>query len=1209
MQEALRRAAETTPCRNITYVQADGSELVQTYRELREDAEHILGGLRSLGLGPGEKVIFQLDWNQDFIAAFWGCMLGGFVPAPISIPTTYRELNSTITKLHHSWEMLEHPIILTRDGLVDDIRNVRELLGLQSFRVKSIEVLRSSPRDPEWHESQPDDTCLMLLTSGSTGLPKGVLQSHRSLLSRSAATAQFNHFDQSDIFLNWFPLDHVGGIVMSHLMALFVCAGQVHAPTELILQEPLKWLDLIEKHHATYTWAPNFAFALINDREKEITTGSWDLSSMRFVLNGGEAIVARTARKFLHLLAKHGLRDDSMHPSWGMSETCSGVTFSERCSLETITDEQSFVEVGAPIRGVAIRIVDDQDRPREEGQIGRLQITGLPVTTGYYKNPELSRESFSSDGWFNTGDLGVLREGRLSITGRAKDVIIINGLNFYCHEVEAVVEEVEGVDVSFTAACPVRVGEQDTDQMAIFFHTRETSWPDMLKVMKAIRENVVRKTGVNPDFVIPLDEQEIPKTAIGKIQRSKLRQRFEAGEFQQLLKQIDLETANANTLPTWFHEEIWLRRERAVGYEGPVNGTYLVFVDELGTGDSVCRQLRGSGLRCVLVRKRPDFERLGPEEYGLNPGAVSDYQQLVDTLHANEVQFDHVLHFWSYGDAEGSSNAALLRAAQDCGTHSVFALLRALANVQNVPSDVRLFVITNNAQITSMSEKLTRSEAAAVGGLLLTAELELPWLECRHVDLGMDSLKANAECVLRELKLNTKRPKVAYRGSRRFEAFLCNVNMFQKPMKTSPIEQDGLYLVTGGLGGVGVELSRHLIRGYRTKLLLVGRTPISNELPANDLAAQRAENYTRLREMSRAVRYEALDIADVDAVRRFIADAELHYNQRLAGVFHLAGSLGPSQTLRRHWDEADKHLIANETLDSFEDIFQAKVYGTWVLFEALRDRPDTLFVGFSSLNALFGGSTFAAYSAANAFLRTYCLHKRLTSHPQTFCFDWPMWDDLGMSEGSPEDTRELSREMGFQIIRKEQGINSLLAGLCRDHGQLVIALDASNPRLSGRLHSEAKRLTQVTAVVDTQRFIGREQNADEGEVGIVQACSDTERRLETVWKEVLNLPRIVTTESFFELGGDSLAAMRLVNKVREAFGVVCPIRALFENPTVRKLARVIEQRVVDETNRSTGSARKDRPVTAEELLDRIDQIPDSEVEALLQEITGNEFPQ
>ena len=397
LQQALKRAAETKPVRDITYVQRDGSEVTYTYQELLEEAERILGGLRSLGLGPGDKVIFQFDRDQDFIPAFWGCVLGGFIPAPISIAPTYRELNSTISKLHHSWEMLEHPVILAGQDLANDVQGVGGLLGLENFRVETVGRLRTSAADHRWHQSQPDDLCLILLTSGSTGLPKGVLQSHRSLVHRSAGTAQSTQFDTTDVLINWFPLDHVGGIVMSHLMALFGCARQIHVPTEVILQEPLKWLDLIESHGATVTWAPNFAFGLVNDREKQLQLRRWDLRSMRFILNAGEAIVPKTTRKFLQLLAKHGLRADAMHPAWGMSETCSGVAFSDRCSLETVRDEDSFVEVGMPIPSVSFRIVNGEDQPLEEGQIGRLQVAGAPVTMGYYKNPELNRECFSQD--------------------------------------------------------------------------------------------------------------------------------------------------------------------------------------------------------------------------------------------------------------------------------------------------------------------------------------------------------------------------------------------------------------------------------------------------------------------------------------------------------------------------------------------------------------------------------------------------------------------------------------------------------------------------------------------------------------------------------------------------------------------------------------------------------------------------------------------
>src|SRR5262249_36135719 len=149
--------------------------------------------------------------------------------------------------------------------------------------------------------------------------------------------------------------------------------------------------------------------------------------------------------RFVELLMPHGLAPSAMRPVYGMSEISSGITYSSGFSLETTSDDDPFVSVGAPIPGDDLRIVDTEDRVLEEGDIGRLQIRGETVFSGYYGRPDLNAEVFTPDGWFVTGDLAFLRDGWLTITGREKDVIIVNGVNFYCHEIEAVAEEIDGV--------------------------------------------------------------------------------------------------------------------------------------------------------------------------------------------------------------------------------------------------------------------------------------------------------------------------------------------------------------------------------------------------------------------------------------------------------------------------------------------------------------------------------------------------------------------------------------------------------------------------------------------------------------------------------------------------------------------------------------------------------------------------------------------
>jgi len=387
---ALLRAARRQPEKRVIYVQSDGAEYPQTYRELLEDAQRITAGLRQLGLQAQDKVIFQIARSQDFIPAFWGCVLGGFVPVPISVAPTYEARNSNVQRLQHAWELLQHPLVLSCTELAEPVRSLSELLGLEDFHVETVDALRLRAPGRTVHAGQPDETVLLLLTSGSTGLPKGVPLHHANILAMSAGTTQMNGFTAEDVTLNWMPLDHVGAIVFLSIMAVELGCQQLHVPTDVILQNPLRWLDLIATHRATISWAPNFAFSLLNNHAEELEQQRWDISSMRFLVNAGEAIVPKTARRFLQLLRRHGLPADALRPAFGMSETCSGITWSAGVTLENSLDERVFVELGRPIPGASMRIVDEREQVIEELAVGRVQFRGPSVTSGYFNNPALN---------------------------------------------------------------------------------------------------------------------------------------------------------------------------------------------------------------------------------------------------------------------------------------------------------------------------------------------------------------------------------------------------------------------------------------------------------------------------------------------------------------------------------------------------------------------------------------------------------------------------------------------------------------------------------------------------------------------------------------------------------------------------------------------------------------------------------------------------
>ncbi|MCO4850729.1 non-ribosomal peptide synthetase [Bacillus vallismortis] len=531
-----RTAAELGDTKGIIYLQQDGTEVYQSYGRLWNDALRIVKGLRQSGLKAKQNVILQLGDNSQLLPAFWGCVLAGVVPAPLAVPSTYAESSSGAQKLKDAWRLLDNPAVITDRDMQQEMLDWASEQGLEGFRAMTVENLLSAEAETDWHQSSPEDLALLLLTSGSTGTPKAVMLNHRNIMSMVKGIIQMQGFTREDITFNWMPFDHVGGIGMLHLRDVYLGCQEINVSSETILMEPLKWLDWIDHYRASVTWAPNFAFGLVTDFAEEMKNRKWDLSSMRYMLNGGEAMVAKVGRRMLELLEPYGLPADAIRPAWGMSETSSGVIFSHEFTRAATSDDDHFVEIGSPIPGFSMRIVNDQNDLVEEGEIGRFQVSGLSVTSGYYRRPDLNESVFTEDGWFETGDLGYLRNGRLTITGRTKDAIIINGINYYSHAIESAVEELPEIETSYTAACAVRVNQNSTDQLAIFFVTSANMNDEqMSQLLRNIQSHVSQAIGVTPEYLLPVQKEEIPKTAIGKIQRTQLKTLFENGDFDFLL--------------------------------------------------------------------------------------------------------------------------------------------------------------------------------------------------------------------------------------------------------------------------------------------------------------------------------------------------------------------------------------------------------------------------------------------------------------------------------------------------------------------------------------------------------------------------------------------------------------------------------------------------------------------------------------------------
>ncbi len=565
LPELLCQAAAGTAGIRYLEATADSQPTTQTYAALLRDATIVWSQLKAAGLQPQDLVILHFSANRNFLTAFWGCLLGGFLPVPIAVAPDYETDNSKTMLLHQAAQMLGEPVLLSEPEMQPMLQAYCQRTGLRLRLMRSpLAPLKKGGTEPvqplseflkvllfkedlggasyPFYRAHPDDLALLLFTSGSTGTPKGVMLSGRNLLTVAYGMAKVNHFTPDSISLNWMPLEHVASLVMFHLTQVYVGCEQIQAENARVLQEPLRWLDWVDQHRVTHTWAPNFAYGLIVDRAAAVRQQAWDLSCLRWMGNGAEAVVGKTTQRFLELLADQGL-GEVVSPGYGMSETGSGIVHAHDFSRQS-----QSVNVGQPIPGVAVRIVDETNQLMPLGAEGRLQVAGQTVMQGYYQRPDLAAAVFTEDGWFDTGDLGLIQAGSLTITGRQKEVIILNGVNYYSHEIESAVEELAGVAAAFTAACAVQEG--GSERLAVFFApSRDPAINPNL--IKAIRRQVVSQIGITPSYVIPVEPAEIPKTNLGKIQRTQLGQRFATGEFAARVQQVEavMATASAQHLP------------------------------------------------------------------------------------------------------------------------------------------------------------------------------------------------------------------------------------------------------------------------------------------------------------------------------------------------------------------------------------------------------------------------------------------------------------------------------------------------------------------------------------------------------------------------------------------------------------------------------------------------------------------------------------
>jgi len=545
--------------RGLTFVAEDGEATHVPYAELLRRARAMAAALQADGLRVGDAIALILPDAQDFIVTFYGAMFAGIVPVPLYPPLG-------LGKIAGYLQASKHIVRAARARRVVTTGQIRRLLGTvqeaapECTAVLDVVELASDASAFRAPTIRPDQTAFIQFTSGSTARPKGVVLSHANLDANSYAIMHDAlRSNEDDVGISWLPLFHDMGLIGKVIAPISANVPVVYMPTLSFLKRPRSWLEVISRHRGTISFSPNFGFGLCAKRVREDDLEGLDLSAWRGAGGGAEPIQASTLDAFAERFRAAGFGREAFLPCYGMAEHTLAISFAplgggahgdavrsaslwEHSLAEPGDDAEEgtvrVVSCGRPLPNHEVAIFDEEGETLSDRQVGEIAIRGPSLMGGYFEAPELTREVIR-DGWFFTGDLGYCADGELFICGRKKDMVIVNGRNYYPQDIEWAVSDLEGVRtgsvVAFGAAA-----EDGSECLIVVAETKAPS-AEHAALAAAVRVRVHEVTGLHPTDVQILPSGAVPKTTSGKLKRAETRALYEQGKLGDVQQEGKLE--------------------------------------------------------------------------------------------------------------------------------------------------------------------------------------------------------------------------------------------------------------------------------------------------------------------------------------------------------------------------------------------------------------------------------------------------------------------------------------------------------------------------------------------------------------------------------------------------------------------------------------------------------------------------------------------
>jgi len=545
--------------RCLTFLNESGRHLVPevtSFGDLDRDARGVAAWLSSRPEAK-QPVLLLFEPGVDFWRAFLGCLYAGVIAVPTPLPIDDRSMKRVGGILRDA----DSGLALTSEKLRGLLTAGIEGLGLGRPLqcVATEEALLADGDTWAMPDLSPDTLAFLQYTSGSTGDPKGVAVTHGNVVNNEAAMSEALRADSTSVLVGWIPHWHDMGL-LGLLLGFFNGANVVAMSPLAFLKQPVRLLKAFSDYRGTITAAPNFAYDLIARRVTPEQLADLDLSSWEVALNGAEPVRRRTVERFANVVAPAGFTPSTMRPGYGMAEVTLMATVSRGVPRHLDADadalEQnryapvkgrtiSLVSSGGPAPGVEVRIVDPETLDvLPDDEVGEIWLRSASVASGYHNRPVETAEQFrarTSDGdgpYLRTGDLGLLHESELYVTGRLKDLLIANGRNLYPQDIEEAVQDVHPA-VAGSRGCAVSVDVDDAERLVLIQAIKTELLGDMScnELAAAVKTAVARSFEIPAPSVVFVSRAGIHLTTSGKVQRSSMRDAFLKGELTDVIHQ------------------------------------------------------------------------------------------------------------------------------------------------------------------------------------------------------------------------------------------------------------------------------------------------------------------------------------------------------------------------------------------------------------------------------------------------------------------------------------------------------------------------------------------------------------------------------------------------------------------------------------------------------------------------------------------------